>query len=239
MGLTSALVICLIMNDRYFYSPGKGRITIAAPGAKLTKSQKTVASILKAATGLFVAHGYHGTSISAIARATGLTKGALYNHFSSKADLLIALIHKFETEFLDELIEEVNNTPGTGRDKLHRYVSFASAFAAQNRELCLLLTIISAEFAGAGQAEFDSHLRRVYAKYARFLRRVVEDGKHQGVIDQGLDTHTLAYILIAFHDGVLLSWQRSQEFLDGPDFVRVFRQMIFHGAQPRDTAETD
>lgn len=214
-----------------------GRRPITVDDAKLTKSQRTVANILQAATSLFVAHGYHGTSISALARATGLTKGALYNHFASKGDLLIALINKFETEFLDTLIKEVNSTQGTGWDKLHRYISFASTFAAENRELCLLLTIISAEFAGAGQAEFDSHLRRVYAKYARFLRRVVEDGKRQGVIDAGLDTHTLAYVLIAFHDGVLLSWQRSGEFLDGPEFVRVFRQMVFHGAQPRGARE--
>ena len=222
----------------YVSNPAR-RWPIPIEGAKRTKSQRTVASILEAATGLFVAHGYHGTSVSAIARASGLTKGALYNHFASKGDLLIALINKFETEFLDKLIEEVNSAPGTGWDKLHRYVSFASAFAAENRELCLLLTIISAEFAGAGQAEFDSHLRRVYAKYARFMRRVVEDGKRQGVIDAGLDTHTLAYVLIAFHDGVLLSWQRSGEFLDGTDFVRVFRQMVFHGAQPRGAGELD
>ncbi len=200
---------------------------------KKLQSQQTVARILEAATSLFVRHGFHGTSISAIAEATGLTKGALYNHFTGKNDLLLALVKEFESRFLDELIAEVTGTPGTAWDQLQRFVSFASEFAAQNRELCLLLTIVSAEFSGAGHHEFDSELRRLYAKYARFLNRVVETGKSQGVFDADLDTLTVAHVIIAFHDGVLLQWQRSRDFLDGPDFVRTFRQLLFHGIEPR------
>jgi hypothetical protein len=69
----------------------------------------------------------------------------------------------------------------------------------------------------------------VYPKYARFLRRVVEEGKTQLLIHSELDTHTLAYVLIAIHDGVLLIRQRSREFLEGPEFVDNFRHVIFHG----------
>ncbi len=211
---------------------------LAAPLTKKLQSQQTVARILEAAASLFVSHGFHGTSISAIAEATGLTKGALYNHFAGKNDLLLALIKKFETKFLDELIHEVTGTPGTAWDQLQRFVSFASEFAGQNQELCLLLTIVSAEFSGAGHHEFDSELRRLYAKYDRFLSRVVEKGKNEGVFDSNLDTLTVAHVIIAFHDGVLLQWQRSQEFMDGPDFVRTFRQLLFHGIEPRGAAAT-
>ncbi|MBU2517991.1 MAG: TetR/AcrR family transcriptional regulator [Proteobacteria bacterium] len=200
--------------------------------AKREQSKKTVERILNAATSLFVAHGYHGTSISAIAKATGLTKGALYAHFQGKGDLLLALVRKFEEEYLDQTIRVVDQTPGSAWDQLQRYVSFSSYFAEQNRELCLLLTILSSEFSGAGHEEFESEFRRLYSKYARFLRKVVEKGKHQGVFDSSLDTHHLAYVIIAFHDGVLLQWQRSKEFLDGPDFVRTYRRMFFHGINP-------
>jgi AcrR family transcriptional regulator len=206
---------------------------VAPQLTKKLQSQQTVARILEAATSLFVSHGFHGTSISTIAEATGLTKGALYNHFAGKNDLLLALIKEFETRFLDELIDEVTGTPGTAWDQLQRFVSFASEFAAQNRELCLLLTIVSAEFSGSGHNAFDSELRRLYAKYARFLRLLAEKGKSEGVFDADLDTLTLAHVIIAFHDGVLLQWQRSRDFLDGPDFVRTFRQLLFHGIEPR------
>jgi AcrR family transcriptional regulator len=197
--------------------------------AKAIQSKETVARILTASTQLFVAHGYHGTSIAAIAKATGLTKGALYTHFSSKEDLLLTLIKKFEIEFLDRLISEVHDVNGNSLDKLHHFFNFAAIFAENNRELCLLATIISAEFSGAGHDRFDSEFRRLYFKYARFLRRIVEEGKLQGVINPDVDTHTVAYTIIAFHDGVLLQWQRSRDVLEGQMFVKTFRQLLFHG----------
>lgn len=194
-----------------------------------------MARILTATTRLFVAHGYHGTSIATIAKTTGLTKGALYAHFSSKEDLLLALIKKFEMEFLDQLIAEVHDVKGNALDKLHHYFNFAADFAEKNRELCLLATIISAEFSGAGHDQFDSEFRRIYFKHARFLRHIVEQGKLQGLIDPALDTHTVAYIIIAFHDGVLLQWHRSRDLLEGPVFVKTFRQLLFHGIEAWNT----
>jgi len=205
--------------------------------AKAIQSKETVARILTASTQLFVAHGYHGTSIAAIAKATGLTKGALYAHFSSKEDLLLTLIKKFEVEFLDQLIREVNDVNGNGLDKLHHFFNYAADFAEKNRELCLLATIISAEFSGAGHDRFDSEFRRLYFKYARFLRRIVEEGKLQGVINPDVDTHTVAYTIIAFHDGVLLQWQRSRDVLEGHVFVKTFRQLLFHGIGMKNGAQ--
>ena len=205
---------------------------MARARTKRGQSHKTMALILEAATHLFVAHGYHGTSISSIANATGLTKGALYAHFASKEALLLALMLKFEKEYLDQLVQEMNRGPGTARDKLHRFVTFSADFAAKNRDLCLLATIISAEFSGAGNEELESELRRIYSKYARHLRRLVEDGKREGVFDPDLDTHHLAYLIIALHDGGLLSWQRSNEFLEGPALVSAYRRLLFNGISP-------
>ncbi len=41
---------------------------------------------------LFAEEGYHSTSISKIARKAGISKGLLYNYFSSKEDLLQSII---------------------------------------------------------------------------------------------------------------------------------------------------
>lgn len=199
--------------------------------AKKLRSEQTISRIMDAAAWLFVTQGYHGTSISAIAEAVGLTKGALYSHFKGKADLLFALIKLFETDFLDELIKAVESAPGNAMDKLHRFVSFSSEFAENNRALCVLLTTLSAEFSGEAN-EFASELRRIYFKYARFLMRLAEKGKAQGVFDAGLDSHSLAYTIIAIHDGVLLQWHRSRDLLEGPLFVRTFRRVLVQGVAP-------
>ena len=61
---------------------------MAAP--RLTRKEKqeqTREAIMRAAAALFAKQGYEGTSLEAIARHAGLTQGAIYSNFESKADL--------------------------------------------------------------------------------------------------------------------------------------------------------
>jgi AcrR family transcriptional regulator len=55
------------------------------------KQEQTRAAIMRAATTLFARHGVDGTSLEAIARHAGLTQGAIYSNFSSKAELWWAI----------------------------------------------------------------------------------------------------------------------------------------------------
>lgn len=50
------------------------------------------AEILAIATDLFLAHGFAGTSMAALARAVGIQKASLYHHFASKEELFIACV---------------------------------------------------------------------------------------------------------------------------------------------------
>ncbi|MGZ5525175.1 MAG: TetR/AcrR family transcriptional regulator [Methylomonas sp.] len=49
-------------------------------------------AILEAATRAFIAHGYSGASMEAIAEAAPVSKPTLYNHFKSKQELFAAVI---------------------------------------------------------------------------------------------------------------------------------------------------
>ena len=50
--------------------------------------------LLDAATAVFAERGYQGASVEAIAAAAGVTKGALYWYFDSKADLFFSLVEE-------------------------------------------------------------------------------------------------------------------------------------------------
>lgn len=55
--------------------------------------------ILEEALTLFSQNGYAGTSMSDIAGALGITKAALYKHFSAKEEMLNALLQKGEEQY--------------------------------------------------------------------------------------------------------------------------------------------
>ena len=56
------------------------------------RSDTTVSELLAAARELFASDGYNATSIDAVAEAAGVTKGALYHHFSGKRELFKAVV---------------------------------------------------------------------------------------------------------------------------------------------------
>jgi AcrR family transcriptional regulator len=59
------------------------------------RTEATTAQLLEAARRLFAADGYNATSLEDVVAAAGVTKGALYHHFSSKRELFRAV---FENE---------------------------------------------------------------------------------------------------------------------------------------------
>lgn len=62
--------------------------------------------ILMAAFDLFAKRGYHNTSVSAIARHAGVSKGLIYNYYNSKEDLLkgvVVMLMEEGGEFLEAM----------------------------------------------------------------------------------------------------------------------------------------
>ena len=86
-------------NERSF-TGGVGRI------AGVT-AEDTRARLVAAAAETFATRGYEGTRVADIATAAGVSNGALYSHFSSKAELLAEAVrdhasHQLAALFLDD-----------------------------------------------------------------------------------------------------------------------------------------
>ena len=70
----------------------------ATPSATPAPTHNTRERILDVALDLFIEQGFDGTSLREIAEQLGVTKAALYYHFESKDDILMALhmrLHEF------------------------------------------------------------------------------------------------------------------------------------------------
>lgn len=81
--------------------------------------EETVNLILEAATRLFMEKGYEHTSIQDIINQLGgLSKGAIYHHFKSKEDILVAVTDRM-TEESNKILEEIRDRVDlTGKEKL-------------------------------------------------------------------------------------------------------------------------
>lgn len=63
---------------------------------RLTEATKAArrAQIIEAAIACFIEHGYTNTSMSDIIKASGLSSGSIYSHFTGKEDILISAINE-------------------------------------------------------------------------------------------------------------------------------------------------
>jgi AcrR family transcriptional regulator len=74
--------------------------------ARLTqedRSRATRTALVSTARRLFAERGYADVSAAEIVTAAGLSRGALYHHYTDKADLFKAVLLEMEVELTDEL----------------------------------------------------------------------------------------------------------------------------------------
>src|SRR5581483_5605938 len=67
--------------------------------------------ILQGARELLAARGYEGMSMADVAVAAGITPAVIYDHFASKAQLVIELLERYTAELLRAVGTAVQEAP--------------------------------------------------------------------------------------------------------------------------------
>ena len=142
-------------------------VTELSPGDAAPVSTRE--RILDAALDLFIEKGFDKTSLREIAEQLGVTKAALYYHFASKEDILMALhlrLHEFGAEALAQLGSQ-QPSPALWADLLDRVVDQMLA----HRKIFLLHERNQAAFEALHQEEHDEQHQDLQAN----LRRILSD----------------------------------------------------------------
>ncbi|MCP3802961.1 TetR/AcrR family transcriptional regulator [Allokutzneria sp. A3M-2-11 16] len=91
---------------------------------KQQQREQTTAALHTTARRLFAEHGYPNVGLETIAQAAGVTKGALYHHFSSKAALFRHVLARIQ----DEVGERVHQAADAHPDPWTQLVEGCRAF---------------------------------------------------------------------------------------------------------------
>lgn len=94
--------------------------------------EKTKQKILQHSLRLFAEKGYHGTSISDIAKAAGISKGLAYNYFDSKQHLVEAIFKQILdlSAQYEQMISKINDP----YEKLQKMITFTFDYMEENEE---------------------------------------------------------------------------------------------------------
>jgi TetR/AcrR family transcriptional repressor of nem operon len=95
-----------------------------------TKGQATRARILAVAEPVVLRHGFAGTSLDHLLKATDLTKGAFFHHFRGKADLARALVENYRANHLALFERFAAEADASSDDPLEATLEFLRRFEA-------------------------------------------------------------------------------------------------------------
>ncbi|MEV4258930.1 TetR/AcrR family transcriptional regulator [Spirillospora sp. NPDC049652] len=85
---------------------------------KVEQGDATRRRLVDTAVALFTEHGFAGTSTTAVVRAAGVTRGALYHHFADKESLFEAAYRQVQQEVADRCAAAALAAPRTPADRL-------------------------------------------------------------------------------------------------------------------------
>jgi AcrR family transcriptional regulator len=152
--------------------------------------------LVTAAIQVFVEQGYEKARVQDIARAAGLTTGAIYANFRDKRELLLAAIADRSAAEVETLLHAAGNTPP--RDLL---AALGSRMAFRETDRPLLLDAVVASERDPALAEL---LRDSLGQRHARIAGLVDDGKADHTIDPGINTDVLTRFCLTLALGSLV-----------------------------------
>jgi AcrR family transcriptional regulator len=155
-------------------------------GQKRRRPLESRRDLTATAIDCFAAYGYQGTSIDRIARAAGVTKGALYYHFRDKEELLFEAVRDRVADFERRVVGAV--TPVEDPVRAFRQIADSCLFVAtrnNHRRFLLTLMVEALDTNPALAAEFRDVMRRFRAFVAGVVRIGQEGGAFRGDVEPG------------------------------------------------------
>src|SRR3954453_23091258 len=126
--------------------------------------------LLDMALEVFAQRGFHGASMAEVAKAAGVTKPVLYQHFGSKRDLYLQLLDDVGQRLLEE-VQKATASAGGPRQQVASGIHAYFRFVADHESAFRLL------FGGDGREadqEFGDAIRRVEDAIADAVALLIE-----------------------------------------------------------------
>lgn len=185
------------------------------------RTQRRREEIVKAASQIFAARGYRGSSLVEIADAVGMTHAGVLHHFGSKDQLLIEVLADRDQSDVDQL--EKRRAPA-GKAFLRHLLKTAQLNATRPG-------IVQAYTALSGECVTEDHPARPWFE-SRYdgLRAMLHSALLESLGDAEMppasEVDAAAAAIIAAMDGLQLQWLLNPEAIDMPAALRLVIESV-------------
>ncbi|HEY2076586.1 MAG TPA: helix-turn-helix domain-containing protein [Streptosporangiaceae bacterium] len=159
---------------------------------------ETRVRLLRAAAGVFAERGYDGTRVVDIAAAAGVSNGALYAHFGSKAELLVAALRAHGRQVLADLLAADPSRPVTE-------LLLEAGRGLRRRRDSQGYLVVEALIAARRDHDVAALMRDYTGERIDWVAGLVQAGQASGELDPALSPGALAHfcLLLAMGSAVV------------------------------------
>ncbi len=167
-------------------------------------------ALISAARTLFAKQGFFNTKVSDIAREAGMSQGNVYWYFTSKEELLQAVLADgFET--LGGYLEIAASGSGSSIQRLDDLIDRFCDFGQERGEFNQIVLSLIGQGGVALFQELGFDTSQIGFGYTQSLIAILSQGKDEGIIEAELDPYMLSMFFFALFNGLNLTY--NQEWL--------------------------
>jgi TetR/AcrR family transcriptional repressor of nem operon len=171
------------------------------PVSKMSKGQETRRKIVAAAAPIFNQHGYEGSSLADLMAATGLKKGGIYRHFSSKEELA-AEAFDYTWEQARELRLRGVYEKANGIDQLKQLIAnFVERRSLVPGGCPILNTAVDAD---DGNPILRARVQKALRAWISRVQKIVTLAAERGEVRAEVDGKAVAILIVANLEGALM-----------------------------------
>ncbi|USG64407.1 TetR family transcriptional regulator [Brevibacillus ruminantium] len=189
----------------------------------------TRTKILNSANRVFAKHGYSRATLDLIAHEAGMTKGAVYWHFSSKSDLFLTLCELSLDHLQSRLPKQVQEVLTSDHPmeslRLLLVSEFESCKEDRGERTLLFFEFVSNIREPLVQEKLNAAFTKLILSTSIFL----EEMQRKHLISEDSDPHELAITIHALINGAVLMWLISPEQVSFDSLAAEISKVLWNG----------
>jgi AcrR family transcriptional regulator len=166
--------------------------------ARSTETHDVRGAVLRAATRLFAAHGFDGTTLQDVADVVGVSKPAVLHHFASKELLRNAVLGGILAHW-GEAMPRLLLAASASEDRFDSVLCELHRFFAADPDRALVILRETLDRTGDARRVLDASVRPWVGAIAGYIRSGQESGRHYADVDpEAYVVHVAQLVVVAF-----------------------------------------
>ena len=201
-----------------------------------TKEEAAVTrtTVLRAALSVFSAKGYAAATLDDVASAAKVTRGAIYWHFKSKADLYNTLTQELSARGAT-VVQQAVSEGGTLIEILRRIFVRLCAVIEDDKEARAVMELglfkigLAPELQAGRKKQLEAGIAQIEG-----IADAMRLGIAQGVLRKDIDPADMARAFIAFENGAIQLWLASPKSFSLKESSESFADILIAGMQKQE-----